>query len=92
MLCLLFSPVEAASHLRTFLAAVAHCVRACVRVPRPARLVVLLPLLVLFYHGLLELAMSFLDPFGNEGSQFQNIQVRASHSHAISLVRNLTRA
>ena len=30
--------------------------------------------LTLFYRGLLELAKSFLDPFGNEGSRAQNIQ------------------
>jgi hypothetical protein len=31
-------------------------------------------LLTLFYRGLLELSKSFLDPFGNEGSEAQNVQ------------------
>lgn len=32
-------------------------------------------ILAIFYRGLLELSKSFLDPFGNEGSKAQNIQV-----------------
>ena len=32
-------------------------------------------ILGLFYRGLLELSKSFLDPFGNEGSVGQNLQI-----------------
>ena len=37
--------------------------------------IVLSGILGMFYRGLLELSKSFLDPFGNEGSIGQNLQI-----------------